>query len=164
MDDAAGLAIAYEEAQKSYEEGGIPIGAALISSTGTGTVLGRGHNQRVQLGSPIHHGETATLLNAGRLLASSYSNSTMYTTLSPCDMCTGAILLYKIPRVVIGENSTFRAAGEDYLRQRGVEVVVVDDQECRMLMERFIGEKPEVWWEDIGELSILNSSPSTKVK
>ncbi|EGO52313.1 cytosine deaminase [Neurospora tetrasperma FGSC 2508] len=148
MDDAAGLAIAFEEAKKSYEQGGIPIGAALISSTGT--VLGRGHNQRVQLDSPIHHGETATLLNAGRLPASTYANSTMYTTLSPCDMCTGAILLYKIPRVVIGENSTFKAAGEDYLRQRGVEVVVMDDQECRTLMERFVRESPGVWWEDIG--------------
>ncbi|ESA44179.1 cytosine deaminase, variant 1 [Neurospora crassa OR74A] len=98
----------------------------------------------------IMYGETATLLNAGRLPASTYANSTMYTTLSPCDMCTGAILLYKIRRVVIGENSTFKAAGEDYLRQRGVEVVVMDDQECRTLMERFVRESPGVWWEDIG--------------
>ncbi|KAK1776614.1 cytosine deaminase [Copromyces sp. CBS 386.78] len=153
MNDAAGLAIAFKKAKMSYEEGGIPIGAALISGT-TGTVLGHGHNQRVQLGSPIHHGETATLLNVGRLPASTYSNSTMYTTLSPCDMCTGAILLYKIPMVVAGENRTFKpekGGGEDYLRQRGVEVVVVDDEGCRELMERFIRVKPDVWWEDIGE-------------
>ncbi|KAK0656730.1 putative cytosine deaminase [Cercophora newfieldiana] len=147
MDDKAGLAITFEEAKTSYQEGGIPIGAALVSCTGE--LLGRGHNMRVQLGSPIHHGETSALFNSGRLPASAYAGSTMYTTLSPCDMCTGACLLYGISRVVIGENRTF-LGGEAYLRQRGVEVVVLDDVPCRELMERFIQESPELWNEDIG--------------
>ncbi|KAL1865786.1 hypothetical protein VTK73DRAFT_5078 [Phialemonium thermophilum] len=147
MDDTKGLEIAFEEAKASYEEGGIPIGAALVSKDGK--LLGRGHNMRVQLGSPIHHGETSALFNSGRLPAKAYEGSTMYTTLSPCDMCTGACLLYGIARVVIGENKTF-LGGEAYLKRRGVEVVVVDDDRCRELMEKFIREKPELWNEDIG--------------
>ncbi|EOO02067.1 putative cytosine deaminase protein [Phaeoacremonium minimum UCRPA7] len=118
MDDAKGLAIAFEEAKASYEEGGVP-------------------------------GETSALYNSGRLPAKAYQGSTMYTTLSPCDMCTGACLLYGIARVVIGENKNF-LGGEGYLRQRGVEVVVVDDAECKGLMDKFIAEKPELWNEDIG--------------
>ncbi|KAJ4396971.1 cytosine deaminase [Gnomoniopsis smithogilvyi] len=147
MDDAKGLAIAFEEAKISYAAGGIPIGAALISADGT--LIGRGHNQRVQLGSAIHHGETSALYNSGRLPARAYKGSTMYTTLSPCDMCTGACLLYGISRVVIAENKNF-VGGEAYLRSRGVEVVVLDDKECTALMDKFIEEKPELWNEDIG--------------
>ncbi|KAK3394698.1 putative cytosine deaminase [Podospora didyma] len=147
MDDSAGLAIAFEEAKTSYNEGGIPIGAALVASDGK--LLGRGHNMRVQLGSPIHHGETSALFNSGRLPARAYKGSTMYTTLSPCDMCTGACLLYGISRVVIGENTNF-LGGEGYLKQRGVEVVVLDNPDCRELMSQFIREKPELWKEDIG--------------
>ncbi|PSR80828.1 cytosine deaminase [Coniella lustricola] len=145
--DARGLAIALEEAKLSYAEGGIPIGAALIAKDGT--LLGRGHNQRVQLGSAIHHGETSALYNSGRLPARAYAGATMYTTLSPCDMCTGACLLYNISRVVIAENNNF-LGGEAYLRSRGVEVVVVDHAECKALMDTFIAEKPELWNEDIG--------------
>jgi creatinine deaminase len=115
-----------------------------------GKVLGVGHNRRVQLGSAIRHGETDCLENVGRLPAKVYAASTMVTTLSPCDMCTGAILLYGIPRVVVGENSTFYG-GEDYLRARGVEVVVLDDAECVAMMEDFIAAHPELWNEDIGE-------------
>ncbi|KAJ4422144.1 cytosine deaminase [Gnomoniopsis sp. IMI 355080] len=147
MDYAKGLAIAFEEAKISYAEGGIPIGAALISADGT--LIGRGHNQRVQLGSAIHHGETSALYNSGRLPARAYKGSTMYTTLSPCDMCTGACLLYGISRVVIAENKNF-VGGEAYLRSRGVEVVVLDDKECTALMDKFIEEKPDLWNEDIG--------------
>ncbi|CAJ2501811.1 Uu.00g046640.m01.CDS01 [Anthostomella pinea] len=147
MDDSKGLALAFEEAKISYDEGGVPIGAALIAADGK--VLGRGRNMRVQSSNPILHGETSCLQNAGRLPSSAYKGSTMYTTLSPCDMCTGACILYGIARVVIGENKTF-LGGEAYLRQRGVEVVVLDSAECRGLMERFIAEKPEVWNEDIG--------------
>ncbi|ROV91293.1 hypothetical protein VSDG_07800 [Cytospora chrysosperma] len=147
MDDTKGLAIAFEEAKASYAEGGIPIGAVLISKDGE--VLGRGHNQRVQLGSAIHHGETSALYNSGRRPARAYQGSTMYTTLSPCDMCTGACLLYGISRVVIGENNNF-LGGEAYLRSRGVEVVVLDDPGCTGLMDKFIEEKPELWNEDIG--------------
>lgn len=115
-----------------------------------GQVIGAGHNRRVQLGSPIRHGETDALEQAGRQTATTYRRATMYTTLSPCDMCTGAILLYEIPRVVIGENRTF-LGGEDYLRSRGVEVVVVDDPECVAMMEEFIAAHPDLWNEDIGE-------------
>lgn len=147
MDDEKGLALALEEATIGYQEGGIPIGAILVAADGK--VLGRGRNMRVQNGNPILHGETSCLQDAGRLPSSAYKGSSMYTTLSPCDMCTGACLLYGISRVVIGENKTF-LGGETYLRQRGVEVVVVDSAECRDLMEKFIGEKPEVWNEDIG--------------
>ncbi|OTA96959.1 hypothetical protein M434DRAFT_27301 [Hypoxylon sp. CO27-5] len=147
MDDSKGLALAIEEAKIGYQEGGVPIGAALVAADGR--VLGRGHNMRVQNGNPILHGETSCLQNAGRLPSSAYRGSTMYTTLSPCDMCTGACLLYGISRVVIGENETF-LGGEAYLKQRGVEVVVLDSPECKELMDRFIAEKPDVWNEDIG--------------
>src|SRR5215218_10380669 len=141
------LAPALEEARKGRDEGGVPIGAALVVD---GEVVAVGHNRRVQLGSAIHHGETNCLENAGRLPASVYARATMVTTLSPCDMCTGAILLYKIPRVIIGENTTFYG-GEDYLRQRGVDVTVLDDQECTEMMREFIEKNPELWNEDIGE-------------
>ncbi|KAI1661432.1 putative cytosine deaminase [Daldinia decipiens] len=147
MDDVKGLALALEEARIGYREGGVPIGAALVAADGR--VLGRGHNMRVQNGNPILHGETSCLQNAGRLPSSAYKGSTMYTTLSPCDMCTGACILYGISRVVVGENRTF-LGGEAYLESRGVEVVVLDSSECRELMDRFIKEKPEVWNEDIG--------------
>ncbi|MET4637307.1 nucleoside deaminase [Mycetocola sp. 2940] len=146
LTDSQQLDAAIAEARKSRAEGGIPIGAALIVD---GKVLATGHNRRVQDASPIHHGETNCLENAGRLPASVYARATMVTTLSPCDMCTGAILLYKIPRVIIGENRTFYG-GEDYLRQRGVDVVVLDSAECVELMTEFIAAEPELWNEDIG--------------
>ena len=144
--DRSYLAAAVAEARRGRAEGGVPIGAALVVD---GKVLATGHNKRVQLGSATRHGETDCLENAGRLPASVYGRSTMVTTLSPCDMCTGAILLYRIPRVVIGENRTFYG-GEDYLRSRGVEVVVLQDEECIALMTDFIRERPELWNEDIG--------------
>lgn len=147
MTDEELLAVAIEQARIGLAEGGIPIGAAIAVD---GVVVGAGHNRRVQQGSAIHHGETNALEIAGRLPASAYRGATMATTLSPCDMCTGAILLYGIPRVVIGENRTFYG-GEDYLRQRGVEVVNLDSAECRDLMQRFIAEHPALWNEDIGE-------------
>ena len=147
MNDHEMLALAVAEARAGLAEGGIPIGAALVHD---GKVLGVGHNRRVQLGSAIRHGETDCLENVGRLPATVYAASTMVTTLSPCDMCTGAILLYGIPRVVVGENSTFYG-GEDYLRARGVEVVVLDDPECVAMMQDFIAANPELWNEDIGE-------------
>jgi len=145
--DRAFMEVAKEEARKGRAEGGIPIGAALVVD---GQVIGSGHNRRVQLGSPIRHGETDALEQAGRQPASVYRRATMYTTLSPCDMCTGSILLYEIPRVVIGENRTF-VGGEDYLRSRGVEVVNLDDPECVGMMNAFIADSPELWNEDIGE-------------
>ena len=144
--DQAFLEAAIEQARIGRDEGGVPIGAALVAD---GRVLGAGHNRRVQQGSAILHGETDALEVAGRLPASVYRRSTMYTTLSPCDMCTGAILLYGIPRVVIGENRTF-VGGEDYLRSRGVEVVNLDSEACVELMRAFIAGHPEVWNEDIG--------------
>ncbi len=147
MTDKELLALALAEAQVGLSEGGIPIGAALAQGD---RLLGVGHNRRVQMGSVIRHGETDCLENAGRLPATVYAQSTMATTLSPCDMCTGAILLYGIPRLIIGENTTFYG-GEDYLRSRNVEVVVVDDAECRSMMEDFIARSPELWNEDIGE-------------
>jgi cytosine deaminase len=143
---AALLAPALEEARRGRDEGGVPIGAALVVD---GEVVAVGHNRRVQEGSAIKHGETDCLEAAGRLPASVYARATMVTTLSPCDMCTGAILLYKIPRVVIGENRTF-LGGEELLRSRGVEVVVLDDAECIELMEDFIAREPALWNEDIG--------------
>ncbi len=141
------LAPALEEARRGRDEGGVPIGAALVVD---GEVIAVGHNRRVQEGSAIKHGETDCLEAAGRLPASVYARATMVTTLSPCDMCTGAILLYKIPRVIIGENRTF-LGGEDLLRSRGVEVIVLDDAECIGLMEDFIAREPALWNEDIGE-------------
>jgi cytosine deaminase len=147
MDDVAALGVALEQARIGRAEGGVPIGAALIVD---GRVVGAGRNRRVQLGSAIRHGETDALENAGRLPAAVYRRATMATTLSPCDMCTGAILLYGIPRVVIGEHRTF-VGGEDLLRARGVEVVNLDSAECVELLGGFITEHPEVWNEDIGE-------------
>jgi cytosine/creatinine deaminase len=144
-DEFLGVAIA--QARAGRAEGGVPIGAALVVD---GMVLGAGRNRRVQLGSPIRHGETDALEIAGRQPANVYRRATMYTTLSPCEMCTGAILLYGIPRVVIGENRTFRGA-EDLLRSRGVEVVNLDSAECAEMMADFIAAHPELWYEDIGE-------------
>ena len=141
------LAHAVAEARVGRDEGGVPIGAALVVD---GQVVAVGHNRRVPQNSAIRPGETHCLENAGRLPASVYARATMVTTLSPCDMCTGAILLYKIPRVVIGENRTFMG-GEDLLRSRGVDVVVLDDPECIALMEEFIEREPGLWNEDIGE-------------
>jgi creatinine deaminase len=146
MDDAKFLAAALAEARLGREEGGVPVGAALVVD---GVLLGVGHNRRVQQGSAIRHGETDCLENIGRLPAATYRRSTMYTTLSPCDMCTGAILLYGIPRVVVGENQTF-LGGEELLRSRGVEVVVVQDAACIALMQEFIAEAHELRNEDIG--------------
>lgn len=140
------LQAALEEARKGYEEGGIPIGSVLVHQ---GKIIGWGHNKRVQQGSVVLHGEMDALENAGRLPASVYRECVLYTTLSPCPMCSGTILLYGIPKVVIGENRTFKGE-EELLRSRGVTVEVVDDADCAALMQRFIAEKPEVWDEDIG--------------
>ena len=139
---------AVAEAEAGLAEGGIPIGSVLVHR---GAVIGRGHNRRVQRGSAVLHGEMDALENAGRLDARSYRRSIMYTTLSPCHMCTGAILLYEIPRVVIGENRTFLGA-EDLLRANGVEVEVVDDPRCVAMMMEFITAHPDLWSEDIGEI------------
>jgi cytosine/creatinine deaminase len=147
MTDEELLAVAIEQARIGRDEGGVPIGAAILID---GKVVSAGHNRRVQLGSAIRHGETDALEGAGRLPAAMYRRATMATTLSPCDMCTGAILLYGIPRLVIGENRTFMG-GEDYLRSRGVEVVVLDSRECVDLMTEFIAAHPDIWNEDIGE-------------
>lgn len=147
MDDQAFLEVAIEQARLGAAEGGVPIGGALVAD---GRVIAAGHNRRVQMNSAIHHGETDALEAAGRLPAAVYRRATMYTTLSPCDMCSGAILLYGIPRVVIGENRTFMGA-EDHLRERGVEVVNLDSAACRQLMLDFIAQHPNVWNEDIGE-------------
>jgi cytosine/creatinine deaminase len=141
------LAEAIAEAERGRAEGGIPIGAVLVHAN---HIIGRGHNRRVQQGSPTLHGEMDALERAGRQKASVYRGCTMYTTLSPCAMCTGAILLYGIPRVVIGENQTFMG-DEDLLRSRGVQIEVVQDPRCTRMMERFIREHPELWHEDIGE-------------
>ena len=143
----SGLETAIEEAQVGLAAGGIPIGSAIVVD---GQIVGRGHNQRIQRGSATLHGEMDALENAGRLPAAAYRRSTLYTTLSPCDMCSGAILLYGIPKVVIGENITFMGA-EDHLRSRGVEVVVMNDQRCIALMTAFIDTHPDLWNEDIGE-------------
>jgi cytosine deaminase len=141
------LAAAIDEAKKGLAEGGIPIGSVLVID---GRIAGRGHNQRVQKGSAVLHAEMDCLENAGRLKAADYRRATLYSTLSPCDMCSGTVLLYGIPKVVVGENRTFRGP-EDYVRARGVDVVVVDSQECRRMMEEFIAARPELWNEDIGE-------------
>lgn len=143
----SGFVAAVAEAMAGLAEGGIPIGSALVVD---GVVVGRGHNRRVQRASPILHGEMDALENAGRLPATEYRRATIYTTLSPCDMCSGAILLYGIPKVVVGENRTFMGA-EDLLRSRGVVVEVLDDPECVEMMVSFIAAKPDLWNEDIGE-------------
>ena len=140
------LTAAIEEARKSLAEGGIPIGSVLVHD---GRIIGRGHNCRVQTGSAIDHGEMNCLRNAGRLPASVYRDCTIYSTLSPCPMCSGAIVLYKIPHVVAGENVNFLGA-EDYMRANGVQVHVVQDQECIELMREFVRNRPELWYEDIG--------------
>jgi cytosine deaminase len=146
MSDAF-LQAAIAEARLGLEEGGIPIGSVLVHD---GKIIGRGHNRRIQRGSPTLHGEMDALENAGRLPARVYRESTIYTTLSPCAMCTGAILLYGIPRVIAGENRTFLGE-EELLRSRGVTVDVLQDAECIELMTRFIAEHPQLWNEDIGE-------------
>ena len=143
------LAAAIAEAEQGLAEGGIPIGSVLVHQ---GQILGRGHNRRVQQGSAILHGEMDALENAGRQPASVYAECTLYTTLSPCPMCTGAILLYRIPRVVIGENQTFLGE-EALLRSRGVELTVVQDPRCVALMTKFIHDRPDLWNEDIGVVS-----------
>ena len=145
--DQSGLDAAIEEARAGLAEGGIPIGSALMID---GEIVGRGHNRRVQEGSVVLHAEMDCLERAGRLPASAYRRATLYTTLSPCDMCTGAALLYGIPRVVIGENDTFRG-GDGLLESRGIELVRADDDRCKQLMRDFIAAKPELWNEDIGE-------------
>ena len=146
-DDRRGLAAALAEARAGLGEGGIPIGSALMID---GEIVGRGHNRRVQDGSVVLHAEMDCLENAGRLPAARYRAATLYTTLSPCDMCTGAALLYGIPRIVIGENETFMGA-ESYLESRGVELVRAADQQCVDLMTEFIAAEPALWNEDIGE-------------
>jgi len=136
-----------EEAKKGLAEGGIPIGSVLVID---GKIVGRGHNRRVQKGSSILHAEMDCLENAGRLTAKDYKRAVLYSTLSPCDMCSGAILLYKIPRVVIGENITFKGP-EDYLRSRGIEIEILDNKECIDMMKDFIQKNPNLWNEDIGK-------------
>jgi cytosine/creatinine deaminase len=141
------LDAALAEAREGLREGGIPIGSVLVID---GRVVGRGHNRRVQQGSAVLHAEMDCLERAGRLRASDYARSTLYSTLSPCDMCSGAILLYRIPRVVVGENVTFRGP-EEYLRSRGVELDVRNDAECVRLMREFIAARADLWAEDIGK-------------
>lgn len=140
------LLAAIEEAKAGLEAGGIPIGSVLVFD---GEIIGRGHNQRVQHGSVIHHAEMNCLENAGRRKAEIYSRSTLYSTLSPCPMCSGAALLYKIPHIVVGENKTFQGP-ESYVRSQGVELEILQDETCIKLMEDFITNKPELWNEDIG--------------
>jgi len=137
---------ALREAELGRDEGGIPIGSVLVLD---GEIIGRGHNRRVQRGSPILHAEMDCLENAGRLTAREYRRATLYSTLSPCDMCSGAALLYEIPRIVIGENASFQGP-EDYVRSRGVELTILDDPQCKRLMAEFMTAHPELWNEDIG--------------
>ena len=140
------LQAAIDEARAGLSEGGIPIGSVLVID---GEITGRGHNRRVQRGSAVLHAEMDALENAGRLAPSDYRRAILYSTLSPCDMCSGATLLYGIPRVVVGENRTFRGP-EEHLRSRGVQLEILQDSECIAMMERFIREHPELWNEDIG--------------
>lgn len=140
------LQAAIDEAKNGLATGGIPIGSVLVCD---GKIIGRGHNQRVQRGSVIHHAEMNCLENAGRLKASVYQKCTLYSTLSPCPMCSGAALLYKIPRIIIGENVTFKGP-EEYVRSQGVDVEVLQNAECIKLMRDFIAARPELWDEDIG--------------
>jgi cytosine deaminase len=142
------LDAAIAEARAGLSEGGIPIGSVLVID---GQIVGRGHNRRVQRGSAILHAEMDCLENAGRLTPRDYRRATLYSTLSPCDMCSGTALLYNIPKVVIGENRTFQGP-EDYVRSRGVELTIVDNAECVELMQAFIAAHPELWNEDIGEI------------
>lgn len=141
------LEAAIDEAKQGLAEGGIPIGSVLVID---GEIVGRGHNKRVQKGSSVLHAEMDCLENAGRFTAAQYQKATLYSTLSPCDMCSGAILLYGIPKVIVGENKTFQGP-EEYVRSRGVDVTVVDNQECKALMASFIDANPSLWNEDIGE-------------
>jgi len=141
------MAIAIEEAKKGLANGGIPIGSVLVIDD---KIVGKGHNQRMQKGSAILHAEMDCLENAGRLMAKEYRKSVLFSTLSPCDMCSGAVLLYGIPRVIVGENKTFQGP-EQYVRERGVEVTILNDPECIEMMEKFIKENPILWNEDIGE-------------
>ncbi|CAK1363786.1 unnamed protein product [Cercospora beticola] len=143
-----GFIAALEEAKKGFAEGGVPIGACLVAADGR--ILGRGHNMRVQKSSATLHAEISALENAGRLPASEYKNATMYTSLSPCDMCTGACILYKVSRVVMGENNTF-VGGEEHLKRNGIEVINLKNAEAEQLMKDFIKAHPEDWYEDIGE-------------
>ena len=147
MDDKFFYAQALAAAYQGMKEGGIPIGAALVVDNEN--IIATGYNRRVQMNSSIHHGETNCIENAGRLWSDVYSRSTIYTTLSPCTMCAGTILLYKIPRVVIGENETFQAS-EGWLRSNGVEVVVLDDKETKEMFQKWCKENPNLWNEDIG--------------
>jgi cytosine deaminase len=142
------LQSALDEARKGLAEGGIPIGSVLVVA---GKIVGRGHNRRVQKGSAILHAEMDCLENAGRLRPNQYRQAVLYSTLSPCDMCSGTALLYRIPRIVIGENRTFQGP-EDYLRSRGVELEIVNNPECIRLMRDFIVAHPDLWNEDIGEV------------
>ncbi len=141
------LQAAVDEAKTGLAEGGIPIGAVIVHR---GEIIGRGHNMRVQLGNPLLHGEMSAFQDAGRLPASVYRDCVLYTTLSPCPMCSGTALLYRVPRVVIGENTTFRGA-ESWLRQSGVELLVLQDRECIQMMKDFIVAHPALWSEDIAE-------------
>ncbi len=147
MDDRTFLRAAITEAKEGRAAGGVPIGSVLVIG---GEIVGRGHNRRVQDGSVIHHAEMNCLENAGRRAAADYRRATLYSTLSPCDMCSGAALLYGIPRIVVGEHRTFRGP-EDHLRSRGVLVDVLDDEECAGMMQEFIASHPDLWFEDIGE-------------
>jgi len=140
------LSAAIEEARKGLAEGGIPIGSVLVCD---GKIIGGGHNQRVQQGSVIHHAEMNCLENVGRMKAETYQRCILYSTLSPCPMCSGAVLLYKIPRIVVGENTSFKGP-EEYVRSQGVQVEVVQDSTCMQLMRDFIAKRPELWNEDIG--------------
>ncbi len=140
------LAAAIAEARLGLAAGGIPIGSVLVID---GQIVGRGHNQRIQKGSAILHAEMDCFENAGRLSAADYARATLYSTLSPCDMCSGTSLLYKIPRIVIGENVNFQGP-EDYVRSRGVELTIVNDPECIEMMRQFIATRPDLWNEDIG--------------
>ena len=138
---------AIAEARLGWDEGGIPIGSVLVKN---GLVIGRGHNRRQQKGSAILHAEMDCLENAGRLTAADYRECVLFSTLSPCDMCSGASLLYKIPQIVVGENVTFRGP-EEYLRSRGVKLNILGDERCIAMMKRMIAERPTLWFEDIGE-------------
>lgn len=146
MTDDPFLAAAIDEARAGLAEGGIPIGSVLVID---GEIVGRGHNRRVQRGSATLHAEMDCLENAGRLSAADYRRSTLYSTLSPCDMCSGAALLYEIPAIVVGENRTFQGP-EEYVRSRGTRLEIVDDPTCLALMTEFIAARPELWNEDIG--------------